>query len=120
MEERRLRTDDQPRALVYEALNAEAYFAHPYRRPVIGWMNDLENMSYRDARDWYARWYAPNNAFVVVVGDVEADEVFALAQKYYGRIKATAPARAQAPARAASSAACAAWWSRRRPNCPIC
>lgn len=88
MEERRLRTEDQPRALVYEALNAEAYFAHPYRRPVIGWMNDLANMSYIDARNWYTRWYVPNNAFVVVVGDVKADEVYALAKKYYGRIKA--------------------------------
>ncbi|HEY5291853.1 MAG TPA: pitrilysin family protein [Burkholderiales bacterium] len=88
MEERRLRTDDQPRALVAEALNAEAYFAHPYRWPVIGWMNDLERMSYVDARNWYARWYVPDNAFVVVVGDVKAEEVFALAQKYYGRIKA--------------------------------
>ncbi len=87
MEERRLRTEDQPHALVEEALNAAAYFAHPYRRPVIGWMNDLENMSYRDARDWYGRWYVPNNAVVVVVGDVKAEEVFALAQKYYGRIK---------------------------------
>jgi len=94
MEERRLRTDDQPRALVGEAFNAEAYFAHPYRRPVIGWMNDLENMSYLDARNWYARWYVPNNAFVVVVGDVKADEVFALAERHYGRIKARAlPAR---------------------------
>ena len=87
MEERRMRTEDQPRALVGEALNAEAYFAHPYRRPVIGWMNDLENMTYFDARDWYARWYVPNNAVVVVVGDVKAGEVFALAQKYYGGIK---------------------------------
>jgi zinc protease len=88
MEERRLRTEDQPRALVAEALNAEAYFAHPYRWPVIGWMNDLEHMRHADARNWYARWYVPNNAVVVVVGDVKADEVFALAQKYYGRIKA--------------------------------
>ena len=88
MEERRLRTEDQPRALVAEALNAEAYFAHPYRRPVVGWMNDLENMSYVDAREWYMHWYVPDNAFVVVVGDVNAGEVFALAQKYYGRIKA--------------------------------
>jgi zinc protease len=87
MEERRLRTDDRPQGLVAEALNAEAYIAHPYRRPVVGWMNDLENMSYVDARNWYARWYVPDNAFVVVVGDVRADEVFALAQKYYGRIK---------------------------------
>lgn len=88
MEERRLRTEDKPRALVAEALSAEAYFAHPYRRPVIGWMNDLANMSHLDARDWYTRWYAPNNAFVVVVGDVKAKEVFALAEKYYGPIKA--------------------------------
>lgn len=94
MEERRLRTEDRPRALVNEALNAEAFFAHPYRRPVIGWMNDLVNMNHLDARDWYSRWYAPNNAFVVVVGDVKADEVFALAQKYYGRIKSRpVPAR---------------------------
>jgi len=87
MEERRLRTEDRPRALVREALNAEAFFAHPYRRPVIGWMNDLVNMSHLDARDWYSRWYAPNNAFVVVVGDVKADEVFELAQQYYGQIE---------------------------------
>jgi len=94
MEERRLRTDDRPRALVSEALNAEAFLAHPYRRPVIGWMNDLVNMSYLDARSWYARWYVPNNAFVVVVGDVKAQDVFALAGKYYGAIKARAlPAR---------------------------
>ena len=88
MEERRLRTEDQPRALAAEALNAEAYFAHPYRRPVIGWMNDLANMRHVDARNWYTRWYVPNNAFVVVVGDVKAEEVFALAQKYYGRLAA--------------------------------
>jgi zinc protease len=88
MEERRLRTDDRPRALVSEALNAEAFLAHSYRRPVIGWMNDLVNMNYLDARSWYARWYVPNNAFVVVVGDVRAEEVFALARKYYGGIKA--------------------------------
>ena len=94
MEERRLRTEDRPRGLVYEALNAQAYLAHPYRRPVIGWMNDLVNMNHLDARDWYASWYLPNNAFVVVIGDVKAEEVFALAQKYYGRIKARAlPAR---------------------------
>jgi zinc protease len=88
MEERRMRTEDQAHALVYEALNATAYTSHPYRHPVIGWMNDLENMSARDAHNWYARWYVPNNAFVVVMGDVKAEEVFALAQKYYGGIKA--------------------------------
>lgn len=87
MEERRLRTDDQPRALVHEKMTATAYQSHPYRRPVIGWMNDLENMNVSDAKEWYDRWYAPNNAVLVVVGDVNPKEVFVLAQKYYGQIK---------------------------------
>jgi zinc protease len=57
---------------------------------VIGWMNDLENMTWQDARDWYRQWYAPNNAYVVVVGDVDHREVFRLAQKYYGAYKSKA------------------------------
>ena len=84
MEERRLRTDDNPTSLVHEALNSAMFQAHPYRRPVIGWMDDLEHMTWQDARDWYRQWYAPNNAYVVVVGDVDHREVFRLAQKYYG------------------------------------
>ncbi len=84
MEERRLRTDDNPQALVHEALSSAMYQAHPYRRPVIGWMDDLEHMTVQDARDWYRQWYAPNNAYVVVVGDVDHREVFRLAQKLYG------------------------------------
>lgn len=84
MEERRLRTEDEPRSLVYEKLMATAYQAHPYQRPIIGWMNDLENMKAEDARAWYARWYAPNNALLVVVGDVNPKEVLALARRYYG------------------------------------
>ena len=87
MEERRMRTDDNPQALVYEALNALAFQAHPYRRPVIGWMDDLEHMTWQDARDWYQRWYAPNNAYVLVVGDVDHNEVFRLAAKTYGKLK---------------------------------
>lgn len=87
MEERRLRTDDQPRALVHEKMTATSYQSHPYRHPVIGWMNDLENMTVRDAKDWYDQWYAPNNAVLVVVGDVDPKEVYALAQRYYGAIK---------------------------------
>jgi zinc protease len=88
MEERRLRTDDNPLGLVHEALNSTQFQAHPYRRPIIGWMDDLEHMTWRDARDWYRQWYAPNNAYVVVVGDVDHREVFRLAQKYYGPHKA--------------------------------
>ena len=87
MEERRWRTDDRPQALVYEQLMATAFNAHPYRVPNIGWMNDLENMTYLDAQQWYHRWYAPNNAIIVVVGDVEPKQVFALAEKYFGAIK---------------------------------
>ena len=84
MEERRLRTDDQPQAKLHEQMNAVALQAHPYRVPVIGWMNDLESMTVHDARAWYQRWYVPNNAYMVVVGDVDHAEVFKLAERYYG------------------------------------
>jgi len=90
MEERRWRTDDRPRSLVYEQLMATALTAHPYRRPVIGWMNDIENMRVEDARAFYERWYAPNNALLVVVGDVDPGRVFALAEKHFGPIPARA------------------------------
>ncbi len=93
MEERRLRTDDQPQSVVYERLMAAAYQAHPYRRPIIGWMDDLSNMTGQDARDWYARWYAPNNATLVVAGDVKAGEVIELAKRHFGAL----PARALPP-----------------------
>lgn len=85
MEERRLRTDDKPQALVYESLMSTSFQAHPYRRPIVGWMNDLENMTASDARDWYHRWYAPNNATLVIVGDVSHQEVFKLAAETYGK-----------------------------------
>ena len=90
MEERRWRTDDQPRALLYEAAQAAAFTAHPYHHPVIGWMRDLETMTGADARKWYNTWYAPNNAVLIVIGDVQAAQVVALAKKYYGGIKTKA------------------------------
>ncbi len=90
MEERRLRTDDQPQSVVYEQLMASAYQESPYRRPVIGWMDDLKHMTAQDARDWYARWYVPNNATLVVAGDVKADDVIAMARHYFGVIPARA------------------------------
>ncbi|MGZ8155228.1 MAG: M16 family metallopeptidase [Burkholderiales bacterium] len=86
MEERRWRTDDRPRALVFEQLMATALKAHPYRNPVIGWMDDLENMRVEDAKTFYERWYAPNNATLVVVGDVTPQEVFKLARQHFGAI----------------------------------
>ncbi len=94
MEERRLRTEDEPQSLLFEQAHAVAYQAHPYRRPIIGWMNDLENMTARDAKAWYDQWYVPNNAILVVSGDVQHEQVFKLARQYYGPLKSRAlPAR---------------------------
>lgn len=88
MEERRWRTDDNPQSKVSEVYQAIAFQAHPYGRPIVGFMNDLEHMTVEDAREWYNNWYAPNNATIVVVGDVKAKEVQKLAQHYFGKIKA--------------------------------
>ncbi len=88
MEERRWRTDDDAHALLDERMMATAYQEHPYRNPIVGWMNDLNNMTVDDARRWYRSWYAPNNATLVIAGDVDARKVFALARKYYGPIRA--------------------------------
>ena len=87
-EERRLRTEDSPRSLFWEALTASTFLAAPYRRPIIGWMSDLEAMTPQDARDFHQRWYVPANAAIVVAGDVEVAEVKRLAEKYYGGIAA--------------------------------
>ena len=93
-EERRSRTEESPRALMYEAANAITFSASPYRRPVVGWMSDLDAMTPQDARDFYQRWYVPGNAAVVVAGDVDVAEVRRLAEKYYGPIAARpVPAR---------------------------
>ncbi|MEN3367232.1 MAG: zinc protease [Burkholderiales bacterium] len=88
MEERRWRTDDQPTGLLYESLNATAFAAHPYHHPIIGWMSDLQHMTLQDTKTWYERWYAPNNATMVVSGDVDATQVHALAEKHFGKIPA--------------------------------
>lgn len=86
MEERRWRTDDDAHSLLQEKMMAAIYEQHPYRHSIIGWMSDLESLTVGDAKAWYDRWYAPNNATLVIAGDVKAAEVFALAQKYYGAI----------------------------------
>ena len=87
MEERRWRTDDRPRATLYERLMATAFVAHPYRNPIVGWMSDLQNMRTEDAQALYNQWYAPNNALLVVVGDVVPREVFALAEQHFGPVQ---------------------------------
>lgn len=89
-EERRLRTEDQPRAMLAEQLFAATFTASPYRRPIVGWMSDLESMTPNDARAFYRQWYTPTNAAVVVAGDVDVEQVRALAEKYYGSIPAHA------------------------------
>lgn len=94
MEERRWRTEDKPQSKVKEQFNSTIYHVHPYGRPVVGWMNDLENMTADDAREWYKNWYAPNNATLVVVGDIKAPDVLKLAKQYFGKLKPqTLPAR---------------------------
>ena len=85
-EERRMRTDDGPRSVLNEQINAVQFTASPYRRPVIGWMNDLDSMTAQDVRQFHADWYKPNNAVVVVVGDVNPQDVKKLAESIYGSI----------------------------------
>ncbi|MCW8899883.1 MAG: insulinase family protein [Gammaproteobacteria bacterium] len=87
MEERRMRTEDKASALTTEQFFATAYTNHPYHQPIIGWMNDLENLQVADLRSWYEKFYAPNNATLVVVGDVKAQEVFELAKIYFADLK---------------------------------
>lgn len=83
-EERRLRTEDNPNGRVYEQFSAVAWRASPYQDPIIGWMHDLENMTRDDLAAWYRQWYAPNNATLVVVGDVEPRDVVELARRHFG------------------------------------
>lgn len=93
-EERRMRTEDNPRAELYEQMSAVTYQVSPYRRPVVGWMSDLDAMTAQDAREFWRRWYVPANAAVVIAGDVDPQQVRKLVDKYYGSIPARAvPAR---------------------------
>ena len=87
LEERRLRTDDNPQALAQEVSRAVAFQTSPYRQPVIGWAADIKNMTAADLRGWYDDWYGPNNATVVVVGDVDPSNVLVLAKKHFGALK---------------------------------
>ncbi len=97
-EERRLRTEDKPKSRLYEQLYAAAFNSSPNRQPVIGWMDDLENMTLDDLKTWYRRWYAPNNALLMVAGDVTPEEVHQLATRYMAPLKA-APLPARKPKR---------------------
>lgn len=83
-EERRWRTEDRPSAKLYEQFKAMAYMNSPNHHPVIGWMSDIRSWTASDLEKWYRRWYAPNNATLIVVGDVDPQQVYQLAKKYYG------------------------------------
>ena len=86
LEERRSRTDNSPGAKLFEQMNAALYLNYPYRDPIIGWEHEIREITAEDLRAFYDKWYWPNNAVLVVAGDVTADQVRPLAEKYYGVI----------------------------------
>ncbi|MBD3785830.1 MAG: insulinase family protein, partial [Sphingomonadales bacterium] len=87
LEERAQRTDSDPGALFSEQRNAAQYLNHPYGTPIIGWRQEMEALTREDALAWYRQYYAPNNAVLVVAGDVTPDQVRALAEEYYGPLE---------------------------------
>lgn len=96
LNERGQQTENNPGARLAEAVNAAIYRNHPYGNPVIGWRHEIETYSTADALDFYRRWYAPNNAILIVAGDVTADEVLQLAERHFGAIPRRAlPERAR-------------------------
>lgn len=94
IEERRMRVDDKPSAMAQERLTALALVNNPYHHPVIGWPTDMQHYQLADAKAWYKTWYHPNNAYLVIVGDVQAEKVRQLVQHYFGSIpKVSLPVR---------------------------
>lgn len=89
MEERRMRVDDNPTAMTYERFIAQAYVSSAYHHLPIGWMNDIKQLTVADVRAWYNQWYRPNNAIVVVAGDVKPEAVYQLARYYFGSLAMT-------------------------------
>jgi zinc protease len=86
LEERRSRTDNNPGSILGEASRASFYQNHPYGNPIIGWAHEIAKLTARNAIDFYRRHYAPNNAILVIAGDVTAAQIRPLAEKYYGAI----------------------------------
>ena len=86
LEERRTRTDNSDAAKFGEQVNAAMFLTYPYRIPVIGWQHEIRRLSQEDAISFYRRWYAPNNAILIVAGDVTVETVRTLAEKHYGPI----------------------------------
>ena len=86
LEERSARTDNSPGALLSETMNAMLYLNHPYGTPTIGWRHEIEQLTLNDIEGFYEKYYSPNNAILVIAGDVDPAKVFASAKKYYGAI----------------------------------
>ena len=87
LEERYSRVDDNPSALLSEQINAALYMNHPYRKPIIGWEHEIKNLNLDDVMKFYEKYYAPNNAIIVICGDVNLDDAVKIAKKYFGPIK---------------------------------
>jgi zinc protease len=87
VEERRLRTTDNPQARLTEELDAAAYMAHPYGWPVVGWLNDIQKLTLEDLRAYHDTYYRVNNAFLVIVGDFAPDAMLAKVERHFGKIK---------------------------------
>jgi zinc protease len=95
LEERRMRTDNDPAAQLDEAVQAALFAHHPYGTPIIGWNHEIESLNREDALAYYSRFYTPENAILIVAGDVEPEEVRSLAEATYGKL----PAQAEPPRR---------------------
>jgi len=94
IEERRQRVDNQPQARFQEQMMSALFVNHPYGLPVIGWLHEMRELTREDAFDYYNEWYAPNNAILIVSGDITLEKLKPLAEKYYGSIPAqTLPER---------------------------
>ena len=86
LEERRMRVENNPPSILMEQMNAALYLSHTYSTPIIGWMHEIQQLTRNETRAFYQRHYAPNNAILVVAGDVELEQVTELAKQYYGVI----------------------------------
>ena len=96
LEERRMRTDDNPNGILYEQYMATINVANNYQNPVIGWARDIRNLNTADLQTWYNKWYSPNNAIIVVAGDVDEQNILSLAKQYFAHIPSASVKRAEA------------------------
>ncbi|MFO0752981.1 MAG: pitrilysin family protein [Thermodesulfovibrionales bacterium] len=97
MEERRMRYEDDPQNLLHEEVTAMAFSAHPYRWPVIGWMSDIASIEREQLYPYYKKYYSPDNAFIVIAGDITPDAALPLLEKNFGAVPRAAATPSEAP-----------------------